>query len=199
MGTKATHYERLCVVSRRTETFAVQRVKSVMRCRSHLPNGGTRHSFVRFDTAFICTCEDANQSIMGVYTFSPFEFLLAIRPIPKCASKHFLSVSLEALYVSQPRSVPIYPLWFAAPNQAGRFARDAVYRAREERAASKHWGNVARAKAERAKRALEKGTAVADDLCKQAEAVGSVLVSLRPHPECRRRRCRCRLTLWFIW
>lgn len=57
-----------------------------------------------------------------------------------------------------------------ASTQAGLFARDAVYRAREERAASKHWANEARAKAERAKKALEKGTTVADDLVKQAEA-----------------------------
>lgn len=57
--------------------------------------------------------------------------------------------------------------------QAGLFARDAVYRAREERAASKHWGNEARAKAARARKALEKGTAVVDDLGKQAEAARS--------------------------
>lgn len=71
------------------------------------------------------------------------------------------------------------PSWFAARDQAGLFARCAVYRAREERAASKHWASEARAKAERAKRALGKGTAVAGDLCKQAEAVGCVWVSLR--------------------
>ena len=57
--------------------------------------------------------------------------------------------------------------------QAGLFARDAVYRAREERAASKHWAKEARAKAERAKQALEKGTAVANDLNEQAEAARS--------------------------
>lgn len=57
-----------------------------------------------------------------------------------------------------------------------------MYRAREERAASKHWASEARTKVERAKRALEKGTAVADDLCKKAEAVGFELVLLRPRP-----------------
>eukprot|EP00752_Nemacystus_decipiens_P007282 g6518.t1 len=60
-----------------------------------------------------------------------------------------------------------------ASTQAGLFARDAVYRAREERAASKHWAKEARAKAERAKTALEKGTALADALHKQAEEARS--------------------------
>eukprot|EP00903_Cladosiphon_okamuranus_P008959 g8573.t1 len=57
--------------------------------------------------------------------------------------------------------------------QASLFARDAVYRAREERAASKHWANEASAKAERARKALEKGVMVADDLGKQAEEARS--------------------------
>ncbi len=51
-------------------------------------------------------------------------------------------------------------------------ARRAVYLAREERAASKHWAAEARSKAERAEKALEMGTALADTLCEQARAVG---------------------------
>lgn len=48
-----------------------------------------------------------------------------------------------------------------------------MYLAREERAASKHWAAEARSKAERAEKALEMGTALADSLCEKARAVGS--------------------------
>ncbi|CBN77134.1 hypothetical protein Esi_0036_0099 [Ectocarpus siliculosus] len=64
--------------------------------------------------------------------------------------------------------------------KARLFARDAVYRAREDRAASKHRANEARAKAERAGKALGEGTTLVESLEKKAkEAIDTATRALK--------------------
>lgn len=64
------------------------------------------------------------------------------------------------------------------PLQAGLYARDAVYRAREDRAATKFYANKARDKAERLGKALQDGQQMVAKLLDQAKAVCFALYTL---------------------